>query len=357
MLNSDTGPADLRVRTRPLRPGADLPLVLEPAGDRSAAALADGLGRNRSQVQQLLREHGALLLRGFGIDTPEQFEQVALAIDPELEDEYLGTSPRNALTKHVFTASELPEFYPIPQHCEMSFLKTPPRRLFFHCLVASRTGGETPLVDFRKVLADMDPAVRRRFEENGIRNIRNYAAPGSRRNLDPFQLKAWPEMFGTTDRARVEAKCEEQGFEASWGADGSLRLTNRQPATRNHPETGQPAWFNHSQVFHLATGPAELQRIWKHRRDLRSLLLWQATRVAVALKRRLQAPEEQAMHCTYADGREIPAADMDHVRDLIWKHMVAFPWQQGDVVAIDNFAVSHGRLPYRGPRTIAVAWA
>ena len=29
----------------------------------------------------------------------------------------------------------------------------------------------------------------------------------------------------------------------------------------------------------------------------------------------------------------------------------------GDVVAIDNFAVSHGRLPYRGPRNVAVAWA
>ena len=27
------------------------------------------------------------------------------------------------------------------------------------------------------------------------------------------------------------------------------------------------------------------------------------------------------------------------------------------VVAIDNFAVSHGRLPYSGPRLIAVAWA
>jgi hypothetical protein len=68
-------------------------------------------------------------------------------------------------------------------------------------------------------------------------------------------------------------------------------------------------------------------------------------------------PEAQAMHCTYADGSEIPAADMEHVRDVIWDHMVIFPWRRGDVVAIDNFSVAHGRLPYRGLRTVAVAWA
>ena len=40
-----------------------------------------------------------------------------------------------------------------------------------------------------------------------------------------------------------------------------------------------------------------------------------------------------------------------------WRNLVAFPWQQGDVVAIDNFSMSHGRLPYRGPRQVVVAWA
>jgi len=59
----------------------------------------------------------------------------------------------------------------------------------------------------------------------------------------------------------------------------------------------------------------------------------------------------------YADGREIPEADLRHVRDLIWKHLVVYAWRTGDVVAIDNRSVSHGRLPYKGPRQIAVAWA
>ena len=37
--------------------------------------------------------------------------------------------------------------------------------------------------------------------------------------------------------------------------------------------------------------------------------------------------------------------------------LIVEPWRQGDVVAIDNHSMSHGRLPYEGPRRIAVCWA
>jgi hypothetical protein len=63
------------------------------------------------------------------------------------------------------------------------------------------------------------------------------------------------------------------------------------------------------------------------------------------------------MHCTYGDGSPIPDADMRAVREAFWRNMVFPKWQRGDVVAIDNHAVAHGRMPYRGPRRIAVAWA
>ena len=63
------------------------------------------------------------------------------------------------------------------------------------------------------------------------------------------------------------------------------------------------------------------------------------------------------MHCTRADGSEIPDEDVARVREAIARRMVVFSWRRGDVLAIDNYAVSHGRLPYTGPREIAVAWA
>lgn len=338
---------------------ASLPLIIAPSGDRRSATLAARIEREHAQFLDALKTHGAILFRGFAIESPHDFERVALALDQQLGTEYLGTSPRAGLTKHVFSASELPGYYPIPQHCEMTFIREAPRRLFFACLRAPKPGsGETPLADFRQVYADLDPAVRARFIERGIRIVRNYDGPRTPRRFDLWKLKRWDEMFGTTDRALVETKCRAEGFTPSWLEEDRLRLISTQPATRTHPETGDEVWFNHVQVFHLDSAPAEYRRIFELRRDPRIFALWQFSRAMVALKRRTAPTADAlALHATYGDGTEIPRADLEHVRDTIWKNMVILPWQAGDIVAIDNRRVAHGRLPYRGPRQIVVAWS
>ena len=89
--------------------------------------------------------------------------------------------------------------------------------------------------------------------------------------LDPVQLKRWDEMFLTTDRATVEENCRDEGFTPTWLPGGRLRLVSEQPALRSHPETGEPVWHNHVQVFHAGTGAAEYRRIFGERRNLRSL--------------------------------------------------------------------------------------
>jgi alpha-ketoglutarate-dependent taurine dioxygenase len=329
-----------------------LPLVIEPEGAASVDALLAWL--DRGAILERLRAHGALLFRGFEVRDAKSFERIALAIDPVLGREYLGTSPRNALTDYVFSASELPGWYPIPQHCEMTFLARPPRRLYFACLVAPASrGGETPLVDFRRVQAALDPAVLKRFVDGGIRIVRNYS---SGKSWNPFQLKPWDEMFLTSDRAIVEEKCRAEGFRATWLEGNRLRLESDQPALQKHPDTGEAVWHNHVQVFHSGSGAAEYRRIAADRRDLRSRAMSFVAGALGALQR-LTPSDARAMHCTYRDGREIPDEDLEHLRDVIWQNMVRFRWQVGDVVAIDNYAVSHGRMPYRGPRQIVVAWA
>jgi alpha-ketoglutarate-dependent taurine dioxygenase len=333
-----------------------LPLLAEPEGALNAAALAAWLAAERDWSKQKLVDHGAILFRGFDVDSPAAFESLARAVDPELKNEYLGTSPRDALTDYVFSASELPGYYPIPQHCEMTFTKIPPRRIFFWCQVEPKSpGGETPLVDFRRVLADLDVEVRARFERRGLRIIRNYAGPAKQKR-DLLQLKRWHEMFSTTDRDAVTARARAEGFEPHWYGDDRLALISEHDVVRAHPETGQKVWFNHAQVFHLSTGPSELGRIFRHRPGLRPLGFWALAWALTRAKRGVPA-DKQALHCTYRDGTEIELADLEHVRDTIWKNLVVVPWRKGDVVAIDNNAIGHGRLPYRGPRRVAVCWA
>lgn len=332
-------------------------LEVLPEGDASPTALAERIRGQPGWLDRALAAHGAVRLRGFDVRAPADFERVALAMEPALQDRYLGTSPRVGLTRHVFTASELPGYYPIPQHCEMTFIAAPPRRIFFCCLAAPPKGGETPLVDMRKVAADMDPAVRARFEAGGIRIIRNYDGPASPRGRDLWKMKRWDEIFDTTERAAVEASCAEQGFVPTWRDQDRLRLVSEHPAFVPHPDDGRDVWFNHVQVFHLSAAPGEFKRIFKRRKTPLNLGMWAFSEAMVAFKRRSPS-EDQSLHCTYRDGREIPDADMEHVRDLIWRHMHIEPWQVGDVVALDNRAVAHGRLPYpAGPRQVVVAWS
>ena len=73
---------------------------------------------------------------------------------------------------------------------------------------------------------------------------------------------------------------------------------------------------------------------------------------------REKPPEDLSMHTFYGDGSEIPEEDIEHVRDLIWKNLQVNAWQKGDVLAIDNASVSHGRLPYKNEdREILVCWS
>jgi hypothetical protein len=115
---------------------SSLPLVISPnKEDTTKETLVSWINEHNAEVEQHLNTSGALLFRGFTILSPMDFEAVARAIDKDLKNDYMGTSPRDKKTEYVFSASELPSHYPIMQHCEMSFLPTAPRRLFFYCHV------------------------------------------------------------------------------------------------------------------------------------------------------------------------------------------------------------------------------
>lgn len=354
----DLSTAQVPVRARTIDPrGAGLPLCIEPTAETDPEALLSWVGVQKERLSAAILQHGAVLLRGFPIHTPQLFESVLRALGVELKNDYQGTSPRNAVTQYIFNASELPGYYPIPQHCEMSFLRSPPRRLFFCCLDAPQSfGGETPLCDFRAVYRDLDPQVRSRFEARGVMIVRNYGGPEGGGRFDLWQLKPWHDIFGTTDRAAVEKKCQEIGQEFHWLPDGRLRLINRSEACRRHPQTGEWVWFNHSQVFHLSSAEGEYRRICARLPELRYHLLRVVAHLGSTYKRWRLSDEEQAMQALFGDGSPIPDADMEKVREAIWQNLVVTRWRLGDVVMIDNYGVSHGRLPYHGPRRVVVGW-
>src|SRR6266849_10979069 len=113
------------LKTRLLYTEKSLPLLVKPKesspASRSVFTLIESISRNPDLFGSWLSQHGAVLLRGFAIDTPEKFEAVVRAVQPTLLDYIEGDSPRTKITGKVYTSTEYPETYQISLHNELSY--------------------------------------------------------------------------------------------------------------------------------------------------------------------------------------------------------------------------------------------
>lgn len=310
-----------------------LPCLVEPDGERVASpeALVAWAEEHRSLLDKWLHRDGGLLLRGFGIDTPDAFRAVAVAVRPELVNYLGGDSPRSSVGDRVYTSTEFPPDMEIGLHNELSYTRWWPSCVFFCCMVAAERGGETHIADGRRVLAGLDPAVRERFSTRGV-NYRQHlrdagvSGPG----------KSWQESFETHRRAEVERVCDEQEMEFHW-TDRGLRTAVHNPGVLTHPATGEACWFNQADMWHATFDTVKAQEDVGED-DVRD-------------------EEPLGCHATYGDGSEIPRADLEAVRSACGRSEVAFPWRTGDLLVLDNILTMHGRKPFEGARRVLVAMA
>ena len=59
----------------------------------------------------------------------------------------------------------------------------------------------------------------------------------------------------------------------------------------------------------------------------------------------------------YGDGSSIEPSVLNDIRVAYKQVAVRFPWQEGDVMFIDNMLMSHSREPFIGERKIVVSMA
>jgi alpha-ketoglutarate-dependent taurine dioxygenase len=277
-------------------------------------------------LDRQLDRHGALLFRGFPLETTDDFERFVAASSGAPLDYTERSSPRSRVSGRIFTSTDYPPEMPIFLHNEQSYNRVFPQRILFFCVQPAETGGATPIADVRQVYRRIDPAVRRRFAAEGYLYTRNF---GDRLGLP------WQEAFGTADPAEVERYCRDNEIEFEWKGDGRLRTRQHRRAAGLHPRTGEPVWFNHLTFFHVSTLEPQV-------RD--------------ALRAGL-ADEDLPNNTWYADGSPIEPEVLEHLRAAYQAETFAFPWQRGDVLMLDNMSVAHARESFSGPRRIVAAMA
>jgi alpha-ketoglutarate-dependent taurine dioxygenase len=311
------------VKTGYLKSDQTFPLVIQPALED--IDLTDWAKNNLKFIETELLKHGSILFRGFGVNSTSEFEKFASVIRPDLFGEY-GDLPREGVGYKVYKSTPYPENKTILFHNEGSHAGRWPMKQWFYCVKPAQVGGETPIVDCRKVYQRLDPRIVENFRQKKLKYVRNF-----HEGLDV----SWQTFFRTTERAVVEHGLRARSTEFEWTSDGGLRTSQISPGVARHPKTGEMSFFNQVQLHHRAFLDPAL------RHSVESLF----------------DPTHCPRNVYYGDGSPIEDSIMEEILRVYWDTAVSFPWSKGDVLMNDNMLVAHARNPFQGERKIVVAMA
>jgi alpha-ketoglutarate-dependent taurine dioxygenase len=281
---------------------------------------------HQDALRAAVTEHGSVLVRGLGLRDPAEVGAVFDRLATELMTEREAFAARQRYSDGVYSSAKWPANQPMCMHHELSYTLQVPGLMLFACLTAPTAGGATAVADAPTVLDALPPDLVARFEREGWLLTRSYN--------DEIGASV-AEAFGTDDRAAVESYCRANAIEFEWQPDGGLRTRQRRSAVVRHPVTGRRCWFN--QVAFLNE--------WTLAEEVREYLV------------DVYGPEGLPFTTAFGDGEPIGEDVVALLNAVYERHTAREPWQDGDLLLVDNVRTAHSREAYTGPRKVVVALA
>lgn len=281
------------------------------------------LRENKTEIEAILRDSGAILFRGFPIDSAEAFDAFSDALDyPNFTyQESLSNAVRINFTDRVFTANEAPKDVEIYLHHEMAQTPISPSKLFFFCLSAAEKGGETPLCRSDLLFAEFAkqmPHIAQEFVTKGLKYTTTMPAEN---DPESGQGRSWKSTLSVDSAEQAERKLKELGYSWEWTENGALKATT--PVLPAVIDIGREQQVFYNQLIAAFMG-------WKGVRENPSSAL------------------------TFGDNTLIPTDALEKIVELSEQFTFDVPWQAGDVALVDNYMAMHGRRPFSGERKRAI---
>ncbi|KAJ5719088.1 Clavaminate synthase-like protein [Penicillium malachiteum] len=267
-----------------------------PAVNDSVSALAQSA--ESGHLSELLRKHGAIVVSGVGHPSGESFSKLINAIErgrgsvPHVQ---IGLAGKRTVVAENY--SRYTRF---------------PANIHFYCQRKALEGGETPIAHsalvFEKVQESI-PDLVQNVHECGLAMKMVFRAPGNEGTGNEFNW-AGKYSFGqefqpgddrATQKAKVEVQVQKLTHDFRWTDDDTLELT-------------QYSWYS----TNTSKWTSELP-------------------------------------CDYGDGTPIPREYLEKLDKILNELEVNLALDEGDMLLVDNFQISHGRKPWKGERKILVS--
>lgn len=307
-------------------------------------------------VTEELHVHGAAVVKGLPIDSPEEFSRLMHATGLELQDYVGGVTKRPEVAPKVMPASGEDATVSMEPHNDNPYWKRPMLRLAIFCRRPPARGGQAQLTDGRAVLRELREKHPEVMEDLRQRKVRYLHFWPDAEAFEGVVINSWQAAYapgcaapsaagarcdGRAAREAAEEALARNGHGFEWTEHG-LHQWEVSDAIKIHPVTGEETWTNqltamHCTVFDNHPAYTDLNR-----------------------PSNLSASEPCAMrgampyHTAFGDGEEFSVSLLEAARRAQWAHSVAFDYEPGDVVLIDNYLAMHGRFSFEGDRELYI---
>ncbi len=352
----------------------EMPLVIEAHDSTSAAFLQQFLASNNNKIIEDLANYGAILLRGFAINSDKEFEQTILSLPnfQGISEAFMSENGRTHVgelnyvlhTNSVYKTGGT--LYLGGFHTENYYSADVPAYICFYCAEPSTLGGETGIISTEKIYGELDDTIKNKLENC------------------PYFVGQWLVTEVASRYQISPGKVEEvcRNFDLPLvGAENERFILMHKPSVFEHPLTKEKAL--QINLFELPTLNKELRqcfmqdypgRTWFWHRffwrlptpifnTVESLAVmgiaffnsprnaWKIIHNKLAEFKAKRKNKLSAMNLLKV-GSCFSHQDVKKLAKSMRKHYSSCIWQKGDILLIDNRKVMHAGMPGMGHRTI-----